>query len=643
MPRDEAAAEFGDADFWFGIATAPAHQEDSLDDVWLAFAQQGHVRAWKNTPRAEERLRAWTEPETDIRLAAETGVQVYRLGVDWGRLVPECSLDATDFDACRIQDEAALRHYEEILTMVHKYGMKVMLTLFHHSFPKWGTWPEEAVAAAAEERERAHGDSSDPRNAGSGTGLMWQHPNAIELFVTFALDVVRRLGHLVDFWVVFNEPVIFTALSHCMGMWPPGPLIKSVAVQVNCLTNPATGSLKAQMNMVSAHRRLYGLIRQTEQERGWPLAPVGVAHLLMDTRPYVSYGTFRQLDSASELFLKLFARYLFIDMLRDVLDFCGINYYGEEIIHDGGPATLPHEVEYSSNGRGISATGMVNVLSQFHSRYADDAEARFTRPLGYGYIITENGIADASDLLRPAYITEHLMALSYARSKLGASAWVPGTQGRAHIHVVGMQSRPPTGAMIAGCLVLGMGALHKLRWKLRGLCFTAGFTSALSHGAGIPVRGYIHWTITDNWEWADGYCPKFGLVSVDRSDPRMPRTPRHSYFLYSDIIRSRMVTWQQKEDAWTIATEAAANNLTHDVCRVGVLALDSPVHARILAGTSDPRGNLIDWRFNASKIRVDSEAARRASTLLVRSSVLVGLPATAASERASLLTVGFSP
>jgi len=578
MPRDEAAAEFGDADFWFGIATAPAHQEDSLDDVWLAFAQQGHVRAWKNTPRAEERLRAWTEPETDIRLAAETGVQVYRLGVDWGRLVPECSLDATDFDACRIQDEAALRHYEEILTMVHKYGMKVMLTLFHHSFPKWGTWPEEAVAAAAEERERAHGDSSDPRNAGSGTGLMWQHPNAIELFVTFALDVVRRLGHLVDFWVVFNEPVIFTALSHCMGMWPPGPLIKSVAVQVNCLTNPATGSLKAQMNMVSAHRRLYGLIRQTEQERGWPLAPVGVAHLLMDTRPYVSYGTFRQLDSASELFLKLFARYLFIDMLRDVLDFCGINYYGEEIIHDGGPATLPHEVEYSSNGRGISATGMVNVLSQFHSRYADDAEARFTRPLGYGYIITENGIADASDLLRPAYITEHLMALSYARSKLG-----------------------------------------------------------------IPVRGYIHWTITDNWEWADGYCPKFGLVSVDRSDPRMPRTPRHSYFLYSDIIRSRMVTWQQKEDAWTIATEAAANNLTHDVCRVGVLALDSPVHARILAGTSDPRGNLIDWRFNASKIRVDSEAARRASTLLVRSSVLVGLPATAASERASLLTVGFSP
>jgi beta-glucosidase/6-phospho-beta-glucosidase/beta-galactosidase len=495
MPPADAAADFSDGDFWFGIATAPAHQEDQLDDVWQNFAEEGHVRAWKNVPRAEERLRAWSEPETDIRLAAETGVQVYRMGVDWGRLVPDCSLDTTDPDSCGIQNESALRHYEEILGLVRRYGMKVMLTLFHHSFPKWGTWPDEAVASAARQRERQKGDSADPLNAGSGTGLMWQHPNAVRLFVTFAVDVVRRLGHLVDFWVVFNEPVIFTALSHCMGMWPPGPAITSVAVQVNCLTNPATGSLKAQLNMVAAHRQMYGLIRQAEQERGWPAAPVGVAHLLMDTRPYAAYGTSRQVDSATELFLKLFARYLFIDMLRDVLDFCGINYYGEEMIHDGGPATLPHEVEYSSNGRGISATGMVsrltpliahplkgvspahpclgrcascpfiahtpgpsrkwlppshpttrafiptsasgspastpppnptpnppqvNVLSQFHSRYADDPEARFTGPEGYGYVITENGIADGSDLLRPAYITEHLVALAHARTELSA-------------------------------------------------------------------------------------------------------------------------------------------------------------------------------------------------------------------------------
>jgi beta-glucosidase/6-phospho-beta-glucosidase/beta-galactosidase len=51
---------------------------------------------------------------------------------------------------------------------------------------------------------------------------------------------------------------------------------------------------------------------------------------------------------------------------------------------------------------------------------------------------------------------------------------------------------------------------------------------------GVPVDGYLHWTISDNWEWADGYCPKFGLVDVDRSH-NLTRRPRPSYFLYQQV------------------------------------------------------------------------------------------------------------
>lgn len=51
---------------------------------------------------------------------------------------------------------------------------------------------------------------------------------------------------------------------------------------------------------------------------------------------------------------------------------------------------------------------------------------------------------------------------------------------------------------------------------------------------GVTVLGYLFWTISDNWEWADGYGPKFGLVAVDRSN-NLARIPRPSYNLFAKV------------------------------------------------------------------------------------------------------------
>jgi beta-glucosidase len=50
---------------------------------------------------------------------------------------------------------------------------------------------------------------------------------------------------------------------------------------------------------------------------------------------------------------------------------------------------------------------------------------------------------------------------------------------------------------------------------------------------GVPVEGYCHWSLIDNFEWIEGFTPRFGLYSVDYSTQQ--RTPRGSALLFSGI------------------------------------------------------------------------------------------------------------
>lgn len=60
---------------------------------------------------------------------------------------------------------------------------------------------------------------------------------------------------------------------------------------------------------------------------------------------------------------------------------------------------------------------------------------------------------------------------------------------------------------------------------------------AEAYDRGADVRGYFVWTLLDNFEWAHGYGPTFGLVSVDRET--MVRTPKESARWFSDFLRSQ--------------------------------------------------------------------------------------------------------
>ena len=56
---------------------------------------------------------------------------------------------------------------------------------------------------------------------------------------------------------------------------------------------------------------------------------------------------------------------------------------------------------------------------------------------------------------------------------------------------------------------------------------------------GVDVRGYFHWSLLDNFEWAWGWEPKFGLYTVDRET--FKRTPRPSAKIYKEICKNNAI------------------------------------------------------------------------------------------------------
>lgn len=62
--------------------------------------------------------------------------------------------------------------------------------------------------------------------------------------------------------------------------------------------------------------------------------------------------------------------------------------------------------------------------------------------------------------------------------------------------------------------------------------YLAAMHAAIKDGA--DVRGYLHWSLMDNYEW-DSYLPRFGLCDVDFNGD-YHRTPKPSALFYKDII-----------------------------------------------------------------------------------------------------------
>ncbi len=307
----------------------------------------------------------------------------------------------------------------------------------------------------------------------------WSNRDTALRFGEYAEVVAERLGDRVKRIVVLNEAAVHAVLGHVLGIHAPGladaDLLGPAIHHQNLAQGLAIQSMRAARSDLQ----------------------IGTTMALMPSRAAGGVlGPLHQLaaDGFDEAWNGAFLDPLFqgaypktalgmvesvlragdLALIRQPIDFLGVNYYAPAYMRfDAGAPSFLAPAD-PPRGVELDAFGRHVDASGLHEMLTRVRE-RYGNPRVY---ITENGCSDPfSD--GPADLDDEFR-IAYLRRHLEA------------------------------------------------------VKSAIEAGANIG--GYFHWTLVDNWEWAEGYRSKFGLVAQDRNTGA--RTPKASYAWFSALART---------------------------------------------------------------------------------------------------------
>jgi len=300
----------------------------------------------------------WKE---DLENAAASGQNAHRLSIEWSRVQPEPDQ----------WDEDSLNYYREMISGMRKLGLRPMVTLHHFSDPIW-IYKKGC----------------------------WEWDKTISHFSEYVRRVVEALKDQVDFWVTINEPAVYSTGGYIEGNFPPGKKDLGAAFRV-------------MRNLLKGHAAAYRTIHKIQ-----PQASVGYAK------------NYRAMEPAREWFLpdvwiNRFTNHSFNDAFSNAIqdgtfrfalksekvpeavgtqDFIGVNYYSlDKVIFKPFAVKEVFHRRFYPEGSTLSETGFIANQPQGMT-----SALKWARQFKLPIYVTENGVEDAPDEMRPDYLVQHL-------------------------------------------------------------------------------------------------------------------------------------------------------------------------------------------------------------------------------------------
>ncbi|WP_390898536.1 GH1 family beta-glucosidase [Streptomyces fulvoviolaceus] len=312
--------------------------------------------------------------------------------------------------------------------------------------------------------------------------LDWLERDTASRFAEYVSVVVERLGDRVKKWITINEPAEHTLFGHALGAHAPGKQLMFDA-------------LPAAHHQLLAH----GLGVQALRAAG--ATDIGIANSHGPTWP----ASMEAADLEAAGFYDLLLNRLFADpvllgeypdglgelmpgdvsadlkIIGEPLDFYGVNYYAPTRVG------APQGADIEFGGLTIPAELPFSVREIENVPVTD-----------FGWPVVPEGLTDLLLVLQERY-GERL---------------------------------PPVVITENGCSYEGIDDQDRIT-------YLDGHVRALHRAveAGVDVRGYFVWSLLDNFEWAEGYARRFGLVHVDFATQE--RTPKASYGWYQELLRAQ--------------------------------------------------------------------------------------------------------